>query len=54
MSWYSDREPFDEYDPPYCKYCSIIPTAEYCRECQKERDGVLSDELDKRTSYKEW
>lgn len=19
MSWWTDREPFDEYDPPYCK-----------------------------------
>ena len=21
MSWYSDGEPFDEYDPPWCKNC---------------------------------
>ena len=39
MSWYSDGEPFDEYDPPYCRYCNMSDVSyEICKRCQKERD----------------
>ena len=29
MSWWTDGEPFDEYDPPYCKGCESLN----CEEC---------------------
>ena len=29
MSWWTDKEPFDEYDPPYCKGCESLS----CEEC---------------------
>lgn len=41
MSWYSDGEPFDEFEPEYCKWCSVPPkerTYEGCRECEAEHD----------------
>lgn len=43
MSWYSDGEPFDEFEPDYCKYCTVPPkerTYEICRECEAEHDRV--------------
>lgn len=33
MSWYSDQEPFDEYDPPYCKNCKGGNSKEECDRC---------------------
>ena len=34
MSWYSDGEPFDEYDPPFCENCGREAlSAEECRIC---------------------
>ena len=35
MSWYSDGEPFDEYDPPYCEKCKRGFTKAECDACQK-------------------
>lgn len=35
MSWYSDREPFDEYDPPYCKNCTRGASYEECAACER-------------------
>ena len=44
MSWYSDGEPFDEYDDPYCVWrqqngieCGY--SAEECRRCEEERNA---------------
>lgn len=34
MSWYSDREPFDEYDWPWCKHCKGGDSYEACRRCE--------------------
>lgn len=34
MSWWTDREVFDEYDPPYCKGCE----SSSCDNCEYE-DG---------------
>ena len=34
MSWWSDGEPFDEYDPPYCKRCNSLS----CENCEYEKD----------------
>lgn len=34
MSWYSDGEPFDEHDPPWCKNCTKEnPNKERCDRC---------------------
>ena len=35
MSWYSDGEPFDEYDDPYCEqiHCEGGDSYEQCRRC---------------------
>lgn len=52
MSWYSDREPFNEYDPPYCKYCTRSNlTKEKCDKCveRHEQEGD-DDELGKRNT----
>lgn len=35
MSWYSDGERFDEYDPPYCKNCKRGFTKKECDFCQE-------------------
>lgn len=34
MSWWSDNEIFDEYDPPYCKGCNSLS----CEGCIYEQD----------------
>lgn len=33
MSWYSDGERFDEYDPPWCKNCEGGESKEQCDKC---------------------
>lgn len=38
MSWYSDREDFDEYDPPFCSDCEGGESYEKCRKCMREHD----------------
>lgn len=38
MSWYSDREDFDEYDPPFCADCEGGESYEKCRKCMREHD----------------
>lgn len=45
MSWYSDGERFDEYDPPYCRNCKGGNSKEECDRCQKQHEGK-EDELD--------
>lgn len=41
MSWYSDKERFDEHDPPYCEGCTRYDDDNYCRQCRKwhEEEG---------------
>lgn len=39
MSWYSDNEPFDEYDPPWCEGCSGGNSKDQCDKCCKQRLG---------------
>lgn len=34
MSWWSDGEPFDEYDPPYCNGCTSLS----CENCEYEKE----------------
>ena len=33
MSWWSDGEPFDEYDPPWCENCDGGDSYEECQRC---------------------
>ena len=34
MSWWSDKEKFDEYDPPQCEFCKRGNSYEECeRSC---------------------
>lgn len=45
MSWYSDGEPFDEYDPPYCKNCKRENlTKAKCDKCVKMHEEEESEE----------
>ena len=44
MSWYSDGEPFDEYDPPYCEYCSGGTSYEECQACARRHEEDAIDE----------
>ena len=45
MSWYSDKEPFNEYDPPWCKYCDGGESKEECdRCCERHIRGVSNGE----------
>jgi len=40
MSWYSDGEPFDEQDPPYCAKCKAGFTKAECDACVKFHDKL--------------
>ena len=44
MSWYSDGEPFDEYDPPYCERCSGGTSYEECQACARRHEEDEEDE----------
>lgn len=46
MSWYSDKEPFDEYDYPWCKHCDGGESKEECDKCCERRtdDGRFDKE----------
>ena len=38
MSWWSNKEQFDEYDPPYCAYCNGGTSYEGCKACEEEHE----------------
>lgn len=48
MSWYSDGERFDEYDPPCCENCHGGIggcSVEECAKCMKiHEEGKVKDE----------
>lgn len=44
MSWYSDNEKFNEYDPPYCKDCKKDATYATCKACQKLHEDPEQEE----------
>lgn len=46
MSWYSDREPFDEHDPDYCKNCDGGDSYEECRKCMKRHEEAERERTD--------
>lgn len=47
MSWHSDRERFDEYDPPYCRRCKGGNSKEECDRCIRTKEVRYFDEDDK-------
>lgn len=52
MSWYSDGEVFDEYDPPYCKYCRRTNlTKAMCDECVKRHEQEAKDDTSVRFEW---
>ena len=45
MSWWSDREPFDEYDPPWCRNCEGGNSYEECKRCsERHREEIERNE----------
>ena len=51
MSWYSDGEKFNEYDPPWCENCTRGNSYEECKRCSEmhtERYSEDGDWLDRR------
>lgn len=38
MSWYSDGEPFDEWDYPWCEDCEGGDSYEECEKCRKRHE----------------
>ena len=45
MSWWSDREPFNEYDPPWCKNCKGGNSYEECKRCTEwHREEIEGNE----------
>ena len=47
MSWWSDNETFDEYDPPYCKSCNLLS----CENCEYENKACFLYENKRRAMY---
>ena len=51
MSWWSDGEPFDEYDPPWCKNCKGGNSYEECKKCsERRRKEIEANEQDSQES----
>lgn len=44
MSWYSDGEYFDEYDPPYCERCNGGTSYEECQACVRRHEEDAEDD----------
>lgn len=38
MSWWSDKEKFDEYDPPQCEFCKRGNSYDECERCKRLYD----------------
>lgn len=36
MSWWSDREKFDEYEPDFCKWCPGGTSKADCDRCKRD------------------
>ena len=58
MSWYSDGEHFDEYDPPYCERCRRTDVSyEVCKRCvrmhneEHEKDEEEEEDGGKMAKY---
>lgn len=46
MSWYTDGEPFDEYDMSFCKGCTISESKAQCDACIKAHLGEDEEDED--------
>ena len=46
MSWYSDGEPFDEHDPPWCKRCEGGNSYEECKRCCERHMAEEKEDID--------
>lgn len=46
MSWWSDGEKFDEYDPPWCRYCEGGNSKAQCDACTKRHLNDKEDDDD--------
>jgi len=46
MSWYSDGERFNEWDPSYCRHCKRETTKELCDRCQRLHEEMEVEEDD--------
>ena len=52
MSWWSDKEPFDEFDDPYCVWKSMAnggkcgQSKEECDRCMKQHAEETKNEND--------
>lgn len=44
MSYWSDHEPFDEYDDPWCEYCKGGNSKAQCDACYKMHTAVEEEE----------
>ncbi len=44
MSWYSDGEPFDEYDPPFCANCRGGNSYEECEACMRRHEEAEEED----------
>lgn len=44
MSWYSDGEKFDEFDPEWCETCRGSESKAQCDACCKMHTAVADDE----------
>ena len=44
MSYYSDGEPFDEYDYPWCEYCKGTESKAQCDACYKAHTAIECEE----------
>lgn len=54
MSWYSDNEPFDEFDPPYCKNCHSGKGGNSKSECDRCMKWHEEPEEDEEEAMREW
>ena len=46
MSWYSDGDPFDEYDPPWCRGCECGNSYEECKRCCERHMKEEQEDID--------
>ena len=44
MSYWSDHEPFDEYDDPWCENCKCGNSKAECDRCHKMHTAVDEEE----------
>lgn len=53
MSWWSDGEPFDEYDYPWCENCKGSESKAQCDACYKAHTAIDEEEEPEEEEYAE-